>query len=103
MVLPGRKSGFRTGFWPDCYRASTDISPPAGLPPAGPIAVLSREQSGQNPARKHDCITLSTYIADGPKPRPNKVPGGRGFPAGPGKSLAGRHPALLSEKGPENV
>ena len=28
MVLPGRKSDFRAGFWPDCYRESNDV----GLP-----------------------------------------------------------------------
>ena len=43
LVFPGRKSAFRAGFWPDCYRASTEIGPPAGLRPAGgPISVLSR-------------------------------------------------------------
>ena len=30
IVLPGRKSAFRAGFWPECYRESTEIGPPAG-------------------------------------------------------------------------
>jgi hypothetical protein len=30
IVLPGRKSAFRAGFWPDCYRENTEIGPPAG-------------------------------------------------------------------------
>ncbi len=44
-VLPGRKSAFRVGFCPDCYREGTEIGPPAGLRPAGgrsrcfPVAV----------------------------------------------------------------
>ncbi len=43
IVLPGRKSAFRAGFWPDCYREKTEIGPPAGLRPAGgPMSVLSR-------------------------------------------------------------
>ena len=25
IVLPGRKSAFRTGFWPDCCRETTEI------------------------------------------------------------------------------
>ncbi len=48
-MLPGRKSAVRAGFWPDCYRERTEISPPAGSSPAqirpgspisGPEAVL---------------------------------------------------------------
>ncbi len=35
MVLPGRKSDFRAGFWPDCYRESTKIGPPAEGQPEG--------------------------------------------------------------------
>ncbi len=43
IVLPGRESAFRAGFWPDCYRESTDIGPPAGRRPAGGlISVPSR-------------------------------------------------------------
>ncbi len=42
-MLPGQKSDFRAGFWPDSYRDSTEIGPLAGLRPAGgPIVVLSR-------------------------------------------------------------
>jgi hypothetical protein len=41
IVLPNRKSCFRTGFWPDCYRESAEIGPSAGLRPAGwPITYL---------------------------------------------------------------
>jgi hypothetical protein len=43
IVLPGRKSAFRAGFWPDCYREYIEIGPPAGLGPAGgPFSVFSR-------------------------------------------------------------
>ncbi len=43
VELPGRKSAFRAGFWPDCYREGTEIGPAAGRGPAGgPISVLSR-------------------------------------------------------------
>ncbi len=43
IMLPGRKSAFRAGFWPSCYRESTAIGPPAGRRPAGgPISRLSR-------------------------------------------------------------
>ncbi len=31
IVLPGRKSAFRAGFWPDCYLEITEFGPPAGL------------------------------------------------------------------------
>ncbi len=31
IVLPGRKSAFRAGFWPDCYRES-DRNRPSGRP-----------------------------------------------------------------------
>ncbi len=30
IVLPGRKSAFRAGLWPDCYRESTDGQPEPG-------------------------------------------------------------------------
>ena len=64
IVLPGRKSAFRAGFWPDCYRESTELA--LGRPSAGrradfgafPVAV--RPQSGPEgrfPARKHYCVT----------------------------------------------
>ncbi len=43
IVLPGRKSAFRVGFWPDCCRESTESGPPVGLRPAGgPISVFCR-------------------------------------------------------------
>ncbi len=43
IVLPGRKSAFRAGFWPDCYRESIAIDPSGGRRPArGPISMLSR-------------------------------------------------------------
>ncbi len=38
-VLPGRKPAFRAGFWPDCYRANTQIGL---LPVGGPILKISR-------------------------------------------------------------
>ncbi len=43
IVLPGRKSAFRAGFWPDRHRPSEadfDASPVAVLPKSGPKAVL---------------------------------------------------------------
>jgi hypothetical protein len=52
---------FRGGFWPDCYRESTEIDPQAGRRPAGgPILVFSRQHSGKNPARKADFRPGST-------------------------------------------
>ncbi len=39
IVLPGRKSGFRAGFWPDSYRESLKIGLPAGLRPAGELVL----------------------------------------------------------------
>ncbi len=36
IVPPGRESAFRAEFWPDCYRESTEVGPPAGRRPAGP-------------------------------------------------------------------
>jgi hypothetical protein len=63
ILLPGRKSAFRAGFWPDCFREGTEIGPPAGLRPAGgPISVISRWQSCQNLARESD-FRLGTTIA----------------------------------------
>ncbi len=35
IVLPDRKSAFRVGFGPDCYRESLKIGPPDGRRPAG--------------------------------------------------------------------
>ncbi len=61
IVIPARKSAFRTGFWPACYRESTEIGPPAGRRPAGgPISVLSRSQAGHNPVQKADLRPGST-------------------------------------------
>ncbi len=66
IVLPGRKSDFRAGFGPDCYRESTEIGPPAGRRPAGgQISVFSRLQSSQNPARKVDFQPRSTIAQHG--------------------------------------
>ena len=50
IMLPARKSAFRAGFWPDCYRERTQIGLPAGLRPAGGlISVLSFP--GSSPAK----------------------------------------------------
>ncbi len=55
IVLPGHKSAFWARFWPDCYRESTKIGPPAGRGPAGePNSVIYWKQSGPNPARRAD-------------------------------------------------
>ena len=57
----GAVKSFGPDFGPDCYRESTDIDPPAGLRPAGgPFSVISRWQSGQNPAGKADFRPGST-------------------------------------------
>jgi hypothetical protein len=54
IVLPGPKST----FWAAFGRTATGTSPPR---PAGrPISVLSRSQSGQNPARKADFLPGNT-------------------------------------------
>ncbi len=71
-MLPGRRSAFRAEFWPDCYRESTEVSPLAGLRPAGgPISVLSRKSGpeGRFPARRHYCVTWSTFLG-GPRGAP---------------------------------
>ncbi len=61
ILLPGRKSACRPGFWPDCPREITEMRPPAGLRLAGgPISVTSRQQSGLHPARKADFWPGST-------------------------------------------
>ncbi len=61
IMLPGQKSAFRAGFWPDCSRENIEIDFLAGLRPAGgPISVLFRQQSSQNPARKADLRPGST-------------------------------------------
>ncbi len=61
IVLPSRKSAFRAGFRPVCYWEITVIGPLAGRRPAGgPISVFSRQQSGQNLARKADLRPGST-------------------------------------------
>ena len=62
IVLPGRNSAFRAGCWPDCYLEKTEVAFPAGLRPAGgPMSVLSRWQSGQNPAGRSDFKLGSTH------------------------------------------
>jgi hypothetical protein len=53
VSLPGRKSAFQAGFWPDCYRENTEIGPPAGR---------------RFPARKHYCVP-SRRIAAWPAKR----------------------------------
>ena len=73
-MLPSRKSAFRAGFWPDCNRENTEIGPPAG-PAGGPISVLSRKQSGQNPARKADLRPGSTIVQHRVTNRDLKRPG----------------------------
>ncbi len=63
MMLPDLKSAFRARLWPKCYRESTGMGPPADLRPAGgTISVLSRWQSGQNPAREADFRPGSTIV-----------------------------------------
>ncbi len=71
MMLPGCKSAFRAGFWPDCYRENTEIGPPAG-PKASrkadfgsfPVAVrLKSGPEGRFPARKNYCVTSSSGLA----------------------------------------
>ena len=61
IVLPGRKSAFRAGFWQDCYLESTDIGPPAGRRAdfgAVPVAVRPKSvPEGRFTARKHYCVT----------------------------------------------
>ncbi len=59
LVLPGRKSAFRAGIWPDCYREITEIGSPAGLrPKSGP--------EGRFPGRKHYCVTSNTKVPTQP-------------------------------------
>ncbi len=62
IVLPGRKSDFRDGFGPDCYREGTEIGPPAPAgrrPAGGPISVFP----GSSPAK-----ILSGKPISGPEP-----------------------------------
>ncbi len=37
--VPGHKSVFRAGFWPDCHQKNTKIGPPAGLPGSSPAKI----------------------------------------------------------------
>ncbi len=53
IVLPGRKSGFRTGFGPDSSRKTYNSA-------LRPILRLSLTESGRNPARKPDFRPAST-------------------------------------------
>ncbi len=63
IMLPGRKSGLRARFRWDSNRENLKIGPAAGLRPAGgPILMLSRLESGRNPARKPDFRTGSTIV-----------------------------------------
>ena len=42
VALPSRKAAFRAGFWPDCYRESTEIGPPPAegrLPGSSPVRI----------------------------------------------------------------
>ena len=52
MSLPGCKSAFQAGFWPDCYRENTEIGPPAGR---------------RFPARKHYCVPLGGSLRGRPR------------------------------------
>ncbi len=53
IMIPGRKSAFRAGFWPGCHRESTEMGPPAGK--AGrradfgsfPVAVRPKTRPGR--------------------------------------------------------
>ncbi len=57
IVLPGRKSGFRSGFRPDFDRGSFKIgSPTSPRPAGGPILRLPRLESGRNPVWKPDLM-----------------------------------------------
>ncbi len=49
QLLPGRKSAFRAGLWPDCYHEKTEIGPPAGRRPAG--GPRFRFSPGSSPAK----------------------------------------------------
>ncbi len=48
IVLAGRKSSFRAGFWPDCHRGKTEMGPPAGRckAPGGSGAKFRGQASG---------------------------------------------------------
>ncbi len=61
IMLPGRKSAFRPGFWPDCYRENTEVGPPKAGRWAyfGVFPVAVRPKSGPEGrfmARKHYCV-----------------------------------------------
>jgi hypothetical protein len=64
IVPPGRKSAFRAGFWPDCYRESTAIGPPTGRRVdfgAFPVAVRPKSSpEDQLTARRRYCVTSDT-------------------------------------------
>jgi hypothetical protein len=52
-MLPGWKSAFRAGFWPDCYRESTDIGPAAARPAEGSRGPQGAENRPKT--RGHTC------------------------------------------------
>ncbi len=57
LVLTGRRSDLRAGFWPDCCRESRADS--------GAFPVVVRPQfgpEGRFPARNHYCVTLSNTL-----------------------------------------
>ncbi len=63
MVLPGRKSAFRAIFWPDSYRESTEIEPPAGRRADFDVFLVAARPKyrpkGRFTVRKHySCLTF---------------------------------------------
>ncbi len=77
-VLPGRTSGFRSGFRLDSSWESAKIGPPAGRRPAG-----IRPKSGPEarfPARKHYCVTYGKAAPPAGRNRPKTMPFLLGIP-----------------------
>ncbi len=62
-MLPGRKSVFRAGFLPDCYRESTEIRPPAGRRDdfgALRVAVRPKFENNSNPGSVNNWNSMTS-------------------------------------------
>ncbi len=109
IVLPGRKSAFQVGFWPDCYRESTEIGQAGRAADfdAFPAAVWPKSgMEGRFTARKHYCVTSSTWFLSrtgvvdfwgSGRPGPPRPPKHERSPVGPKNHVLATIGAELTE------